>query len=203
MIDARTFGTGLTRLALAVRETIDAPTVAVYHEVLGERTTPDEWRAFIRAMTASPPRHADGRPRFPAAAELLDALAEFRGRPSLEGEAVQAYERVLASSVYTPEGGASWTYRQVRERCGAAAAEAFLAAGGHHAFATTWDEARRRERFVAAYRAEARERPDARLLPLGPGEPKQLSAGEVRPTRSEATAILRRIADYRKGDESA
>jgi hypothetical protein len=192
MIDAEQFSIGLSVVALAVRETVDAATFAVYHQLLAGETTAEEWPQFTQHMARRAPRSADGRPRFPTAPEMLDALSEFRGHPALPAEAAEAYARVLAASNWTPEGGASWNFRDVRERCGAAAARAFLEAGGHHAFATAWDEPKRRERFLAAYQSEARERPSARLLPAGPtralpaGEPEMLS-------EAEAAALLERL----------
>ncbi len=178
---------GLVRLAESTRAELSDSTLEVYVEALAPRTTPEEFEAWT--ITAAP------RLRwFPKVIEILDALQEFRGEPSLEVEAVLAYERVVASSEYTAEG-ASWNYRRVAECCGKAAAEAFLAAGGHHAFATTWDESRRRERFIAEYLAGARERPEGRLLPPAEAQ-KQLAAGDERrdPPPAEAAAIVRQIA---------
>lgn len=186
---------GLTRVALAVRQSVDAVTFALYHDLLAERTEPHEWEALTRALAVHPPRGQDDRPRFPTIVEFLDALEEFRGAPPLDQEATDAYERVLTASTYTAEGGATWSYRDVRERCGQAAAEAFLAAGGHHAFATTWDESRRRARFLAAYQVEARERPAGRLLPAGPS--RLLEAGgteQAEIPRDEAPGLLREIS---------
>lgn len=193
MIEAEQFAIGLSRIALAVRESVDAATFAVYHELVAERTDAEEWQAFTVEFARHPPRGHEGRPRFPTVVELLDALAEFRGAPPLEREATEAYDRVLAASTYTPEGGATWNYRDVRERCGLAAAEAFLEAGGHHAFATTWDESRRRGRFLAAYQAEARERPGARLLPEG-GRLLPAGADAGDPPKAEAERLLGEIA---------
>ncbi len=181
---------GLVRLAEATRAELSDSTLEVYVEALLPRTTPEEFEAFT--LTVAP------RLRwFPKLVEILDALSEYRGEPSLEAEAVMAYERVIASSSYTPEGGASWNYRAVLEGCGKVAAEAFLAAGGHHAFATSWDEARRRERFVAEYLAGAREVPTGRLLPPREGQ-KLLASGEQQrgsdPPKAEAATILAQIA---------
>ena len=192
MIDAERFSIGLSLVALAVRETVDAATFAVYHQLLAGETTADEWARFTQRLARCAPRAGDGRPRFPTAPEMLDALAEFRGHPALPAEAAEAYARVVAASTYTPEGGASWNWRDVRARCGAAAADAFLAAGGHHAFATAWDEPRRRERFLAAYQAEARERPAARLLPAGP-ETMALPVGDLQLSEAQATCVLVRL----------
>ena len=186
MIDAETFAAGLTRISLAVRQSIDAATFAVYHEALERETNPAEWEAFTLGLA----------PRlqwFPKLAELLDALREFRGATPLEAEAVEAYERVLQAGAYTAEGGTSWTFRGVRETCGPAAAEAFLEAGGNGAFANTFRESDRRERFVAAYCQAAREEPEARLLPAAPTH-EALPAAPL-PTEAEAVRIVDRIRE--------
>jgi hypothetical protein len=123
---------------------------------------------------------------------MLDALREFRGSPPLDSEAIQAYERVLQAGEYTAETGACWTFRRVLDHCGRAAAEAFLAAGGHHAFASSWRESERRERFLAAYRQFAREMPASRLLPAAPAERAQIAAAPV--TQDQAEAVVNRLA---------
>lgn len=162
MIARTDFTEGLTQIGIAVRQPADAATLAVYHDVLGSRTDAPEWRSFVAWALAG------GRWRwFPKLAEVQDALREFRGEKPLLVEATEAYERALASGSYTAEGGTSWTFRSVLERCGHAAAEAFLAAGGSAGFATTWDESKRRERFCEQYMEAVRESPDAKLLPPG------------------------------------
>lgn len=152
------------------------------------QTDPDEWGGFTRETVAA------GRwTWFPKVVELLDALREYRGRPSLEAEAIVAYERVTKSAEYTPEGGATWNFRRVLDTCGRAAADAFLEAGGHWAFATTWDESKCRERFIAAYQQEARETPETRLLPAKPEERPQLAAA---PNQAEAESFVAKVAEH-------
>lgn len=189
MIERAVFAEGLSRIGVATRVEVSEAMFNVYHDAIGPQTTADEWRHFTRAAVAS------GRWRFfPTVAELLDGLREHRGERLPEVEASDAYERVLTSGVYTPQGGTSWTYRGVKEACGVATAEAFVAAGGDSAFRSTWDEAKRRERFVRAYASATRNDPATRLLPAGPR--LALTAGDERrePTRGEAGALLRRIA---------
>ena len=160
MIERAEFAEGLAKIGIAVRQPADAATMAVYHDVLGARTNAEEWRRFVLwALCAS------RWTWFPKLSEIQDALRAFRGERPLSAEANQAYERVLRSGVYSPEAGTSWTFRGIRDRCGEAAAEAFLAAGGNAAFETTWDEAKRRERFIAAYSEAVRENP-ATALPV-------------------------------------
>lgn len=187
MIGVTEFGAGLGVIALQVRHSLQPAEIDAFHAALGDEIEPREWLAFARVAA-----RRFGWRFLPTVAELLDALREFRGAPALELEAALAYERVIAAANYTPEGGASWNFRDVRQRCGAAAAQAFLEAGGHHAFATGWDEARRRERFLAAYRDEARERPAGRLLPAGAA--RALPAGEApQLTEGEARGVIERL----------
>ena len=120
-------------------------------------------------------------------------MPEVDGAAPLDQEAVQAYERILEAGTYTPEGGTSWTFRGVRDGCGVAAAEAFIAAGGNAAFVTSWDEAKRRERFIAAYAETARCAPETRLLPAGK-EQKALPAGDHYVAAGEAAGLVRAIA---------
>ena len=185
---AEQFTEGLTRIALATRANVEAAAFAVYHDALDGETTGEEWGAFCKNAVST------GRfSWFPKVGELLDALREFRGEPSLEVEAIAAYEAVMKAGAYTPDGGSSWTWRGVLESCGRAAADAWLEAGGHHAFATTWNEDKRRERFIAAYQQNARAEPATRLLL--DGERKALPAPLEHPTRDESAAILRQIVE--------
>jgi hypothetical protein len=179
------------RLAVATRaQDVNRGTVEVYFDALAPRADDGEWRRFTVAAVAS------GRFRFfPTVAELLDALHEHRGERLPEAEAVEAYERVLGAGTYTPQGGTTWNYRAVRESCGVAAAEAFLAAGGDGAFRSNWDEAKRRAAFVRAYAAAVRDDASKRLLPTGPM--RALAAGDDHhePTRAEAGSILRLVGE--------
>jgi len=183
------FAAGLTRLGASCRQEVDDLTLEVYTEALCDQTTPEEWEAFTKAAVRG------GRfTWFPKVAELLDALREFRGLPNLDAEAVAAYERVLAAGQYSAEGGTSWEFRAVLRACGKAAAEAFLEAGGHNAFANTYRESDRRERFIAAYRIAAREDDSARLL--APGAVR-LIEGAVESSGfmpDEAAALLEKVA---------
>lgn len=187
MIGEDQFFEGLVRIGIAVGQPADAATLRVYYESLVSQVDEDEWLRFARAAVDT-----DRFKRFPKLAELRAALREFRGAPPLEAEAARVYERVLASGDYGPESGTTWSYRAVRDRCGDAAAEGFLVAGGGHAFVTTWDEARRRERFIAAYCTAVREDPSSALLPAGP-QTKALPAPHA-PSREEADKILAEIA---------
>lgn len=187
MISDLAFTEGLTRIGISVRQPPDKATFGVYYDAIKEQSTDEEWREFCKHVVRT------GRfVWFPKVAELLDALTGFRGEPSLLAEASQAYERVLGAANYTPEGGASWTYRDVLERCGRACAQAFLEAGAHSAFVSTFGESKRRERFVEAYVEWSRQEPKDRLLPAGQ---EQKALPEYRdPSKADARAILERIA---------
>ena len=188
MIDRATFTAGLGTIAIQLNKPAAEDTLNAYFAALEDETTPDEWVAFVKVAVK---RWA--WPFLPTVPELLDALREFRGETPLEVEAAAAYDRVLNSSGYSPEGGATWTWRSIEAKCGRAAADAFLEAGGHHAFATTWDESKRRERFLAAYVQTARAQPALRLLP--PKEQPLLVAAE--PVASDAV-LVQRIAERAK-----
>ena len=196
MIDATTFAEGLTRIGIAVRQPADAATLRVYFDALADDTDAEEWPQFCRWAV-----RASAFAWFPKVAELLDALRRFRGEQPVGAEGTAAYDRVLASGTYSPQGGTSWTFRGVLESCGRAAAEAFQEAGAHHAFATTWDEAKRRERFVAAYVEAVRAGPSSRLLPAA-SERKALPSGEGLPSSAaEVRGILRELADRARAAE--
>ena len=167
------FAEGLNRIGVAMRQPPDKATLSVYYDTIGSQVEGQEWLAFARWCVDTDRFHA----WFPKVADLRAALREFRGAPPLAVEATRAYERVLESGTYTPHGGTSWNYRAVRERCGEAAAQAFLAAGGNSAFAITFGEEGRRERFVTAYCDAARANPGAALLPAGPRTPALPVAG--------------------------
>lgn len=189
MIEFELFVEGLTKIGLALKQPYGAASLTLYHDLIGPQTTAEEWPRFVVAMLKAQ-RWPERSPNVP---ELQDALREFRGARPVLVEATEAYERVLVSGVYQPEGGTVWSYRGLKESCGEAAADAFLAAGGNAAFSTTWDEAKRRERFVAGYVEAVREEPMAALLPAVPT--KALPPGEAPPSREEAVTVLRRLRD--------
>lgn len=197
MQDARQirFATTLSKLAAACRQELDDLTLEVYTEAVCPLVDPAEWDEFVLAAIRT------GRfTWFPKVAELVDALREFRGAAPLDAEAVQAYERVIASSTYLPEAGARWVYRDVVERCGKAAAEAFLAAGGDEAFRSEYRSQERRAAFLAAYQRAAREQPETRLLPAPTAVP-QLPAGTPELSAGEAKPLLDRVRE--KAGETA
>ncbi len=183
MISIVDFNEGLTRLATASRQTLGEATFEVYFEALGHETNADEWKAFtVRCV------QTDRFEWFPRVPDLREALREFRGAPRLLPEAVAAYERVLSSGEYNPESGTTWSFRRVRDTCGRAAAEAFIEAGGHSAFATTWNESERREKFLEAYQLAARQDPTTRELPAAKPTEQKAIEGDVAPESGDSVA---------------
>lgn len=191
MIDQAAFGAGLGVIALQLNKPITPAGIKAYHAAFEYETDPVEWEAFSRVAVVR-----SGWTFLPTVAELRDALEEFRGAAPLKREATSAYEAVQNAGEYQPESGTQWSYRGVLEKCGRAAAEAYLAAGGHAAFSSTWKEDVRRAEFIAAYTVAARQAPADRLLPAG-AAPLALPAGEMAapPSREEAARVVARLRD--------
>lgn len=163
MIDKGPFVVGLGAIGLQLNQPVAEDVLNAYWLAFRDETDAAEWQAFCAvAVKRSSWTFLPGVPA------LLDALREARGYQGLEAEATTAYDRVLNAGTYSPEGGTTWIYREIRAKCGPAAAEAFLAAGGHSAFATTYGEQKRHDRFVAAYVQAARAEPRSRILGPAP-----------------------------------
>ena len=197
MVDRATFVKGLGVIALQLNQPATEDKLNAFFLALEDETDAREWQRFVKVAA-----RRFGWKFLPSVPELLEALREFRGAPRLDSEAVAAYERVIAARQYNAEGGASWTYRGVLEACGRAAADAFQAAGGSAAFERTWDEAKRQERFCAAYREVAAAAPNARLLPFTPKAelPAPVHAGDVsRESASDALKVIRKTLGIPEG----
>jgi len=194
-MDFKALVAGLTRIGVAMRQAPDKATFDVYHPCFEQDMDGPTWDRFTQWAIEFHPWVEESRyRRFPSVPELKEAVRLFRGDRPMLAEATEAYERVLGCGTYSPQGGTTWSYRAVKERCGEAAAMAFLAAGGTAAFETTWDESKRRERFVAEYAESVRESPNAALLPEGvkalpPAEPNRAL------TQAEAVEIMRGIEE--------
>lgn len=195
MIPVKDFICGLQALADASKHSLsDGQADAYGLAILPHLTDPSEWSAFVAEMLRA------GRWRwFPLAVEIQDALREFRGAPSLDAEAVRAYERVTAAGEYTAQAGTVWTYRRVLTACGRVAADAFLAAGGSSAWVTLWRETERRQAFCAAYLLAARQEPAGRLLPAAPAQ-AQITDGTSKNSGDnlspgEAAVLLGRVRE--------
>jgi hypothetical protein len=187
MNDRPTISGELSRIGIAFHRPYDVAQLVTF--AIGLDVPAEEFAAFVRWALSR------GRWQYlPNLVEIQDALRQYRNNgETLEAEAVRAYEAVLEAYEYTPEGGTLWTYRGVRDRCGDAAAQAWLAAGGWTAFATTWREDQRRDRFLKAYATEVRAEPESRLLPQGPML-RALPAAPADPiSRETAGQVLERL----------
>jgi hypothetical protein len=91
-------------------------------------------------------------------------------------------------------GGARWSYRQIAEEVGKAAAEAFIAAGGHEAFAATdpVGDQFRFKRFVEAFALAAEAEDKNGQLEAAGVKPRELDRGE-------AAAAMARIEAHDNG----
>lgn len=192
--DIRVVLDGLSQLAAALQRPQEGTTLALYAERLAARVDAREWASAVAEWTlVAPWRHFPALPELFAAYQARVDAAE--GRRPAEVEAVDAYTRVLQAGTYSPEGGTAWTYRGVVESCGKAAAEAWLAAGAHEAFATSWNADERRRTFLAAYLEAAREQPETRLLPWNPaGELPAAAEPATALPREQAAELLKRLA---------
>lgn len=198
MIDDQSFYAGVGIIGLQLNQPVRKDVARAFWLAMRDETTAEEWQAFVAvavkrfAWTFLPPVPA-----------LLDALQAFRGATPLAAEATLAYERVLGAGIYGAEG-TYWHFREIAARCGPAAAEAFLKAGGHTTFAASdgggYRDTERQKRFVAAYVAAARAEPAGRLLPAAPPQ-RFLPVGQVSQERGfeqigrgEAADLLAKIA---------
>lgn len=195
MIEFERFVEGLALIGVALKQPYGPASLTGYHDILGSQTDGEEWPRFVKAMLERQ-RWPGRSPNVP---DIQDALREFRGQRPMLVESIDAYDRVLGAGIYSPEGGTTWNYRHIREACGDAAAEAFLAAGGNAAFATTWNEDKRRERFAVAYAEAVREEPMAALLP--PGQEIKALPPVPEPTREEARSVIDKLRDMVGAEE--
>jgi hypothetical protein len=154
MIELRMMAGGLAALGAAFNREIRPEVAEVYHQVLGPRLDADDWARAVK-------RCLENETFFPPPAVLLRyGLRE--GVP--EARAVEDYQAILGSF----EDGQPMGPREIRERFGEAAMEAFVAAGGTRAF--SWceprDEPFRRKAFVEAW-TEVEDQDPALALPAG------------------------------------
>lgn len=148
--------------------------VTVYVDVLSDLPNDDVlaaarcWLRKSRFFPTPGDLHSEARPAVVVTADSTT-------------EAAQAYQRTLECNTYTPEAGARWSYRQIAAEVGQAAADAFIAAGGHEAFAAAdpVGDQFRFKRFVAAYVEALQARgAEARMLSAG-GTARGISAGDA------------------------
>ena len=130
---------GMALLCVAFSRKPTDELVELYHSVLGERLTSAQWAIAVKSALSE-------EQFFPPPAVLL-RYALPSGVP--RARAVEAYWQIVA----TYRDGRGLNKRQVCERFGVAGRDAFLAAGGDHAF--EWCEESgepfRRKAFVEAW----------------------------------------------------
>lgn len=154
MIDVKAFRTGMEELGTAYDRPITKERLDIFGRVVSPRLTTEQWKQAVK-------RALEAEKFFPAPAVLLRyGLGEGSPRAS----AITAYEQIL----HAFEHGEKLGPRDVGEKWGLAAREAFIAAGGARAFA--WcepdNEPFRRRDFAAAW-VETVEQEPARALPPG------------------------------------
>ncbi len=115
---------GMALLSTVFNRALTAELVEVYHGVLGAKLEAPQWEHSVR-------RALEAESFFPPPAVLL-RYALQDGAP--QARAVEVYERILRHY----ESGEQLGPREVRERYGEAAMEAFVSAGGTRAF--SWCE---------------------------------------------------------------
>jgi len=185
VIDLDGFEKGMRALGDAFNRPITPAVLDVFGRVLSRRLDTKQWeRAVTRALEAES--------FFPPPAVLLRyGIAD--GAP--QARAGEVYAAILSRF----EAGECVGPRDVRERFGEAAFDAFVAAGGSRAF--SWcepkDEPFRLKRFVEAWTETVEQSPE-RALPAGAEAPK-LEAF----TPSEASSFLRLIGNDHGGGEAA
>ena len=82
MISKSAFSTGLGRLAVAARQTLDVPTLTVYHEAMGAEVDPDCWEsATLKWAKTGEFRDWQGQVCIPKLHELREAYAKANVLP--------------------------------------------------------------------------------------------------------------------------
>jgi len=118
----------------------------LYRQKLDDLTDEQWFKAVDRCL--------DSERFFPAIATLR---GHAKPQEPTEAQAVAVFEQVIDAGEYSPHG-TYWAARNIREKLGPAAAEAFGAAGGHGAFSfmSERDLPFTRKKFVEAYTAAVR-----------------------------------------------
>jgi hypothetical protein len=156
MRDRKRFASTMLSLSLSLKmygRELSGPMQEVYWTALADLTDEEFARAaevLIRRETEFPP---------PAM-----FLAVARPQRDLAAEAFQVLNRCLLLTTYDPEGGTSWSGRQIQAEVSQAAYEAFHACGGAPAFRLYDDPIhgpRVRREFVECYQRVVRS--DAQL----------------------------------------
>lgn len=163
MISDRTFAEGMAMLAEAYpQRKVTRQTLDVYRRALRALDDAEFERAVDTALTA-------GGEFFPSTGALL----RYARPASRDGEIAELFEAVERSARYVALRGLVWDDREIGERFGSAAREAFIAAGGSHAFQRL-DEGDNRvhalRRFTECYRACERDNRLDELIGLPPSD---------------------------------
>jgi len=110
VITKSAFSVGLGRLAVAARQTLDVPTLTVYHEALAEEADPDTWDAFTRkAAKDGEFRDLTGTVWFPKLPDLREAYARSTRvlpfvRPPIRRDPVDEHAEYLQAVRANPKG---------------------------------------------------------------------------------------------------
>jgi len=183
------FAKGMKALGIAFGREVSDDVSKLYFGLL-KGLTDAQWN---RAVT-----HALTHERFfPPPAVLIEAAGANASQEPILAEAGRALDAVIECRTYSAEAGALWSQREIRERLGDAAADAFVAVGGGGRLRWITEEGRPflvRD-FTAAY-LEARKAGRRALPPAPPPRPALPAAADEAPdiTRAEARAIVGRIA---------
>jgi hypothetical protein len=164
MLTVESMAEGLTALSVAFNRPITRDVGRIYHGVLGAKLDEQQWERAVR-------RSLEAETFFPPPAVLLRYGLADVSLPAKAGE-------VCAAIVRSFEQGKPLGPRDVREKFGTAAMEAFVAAGGTRAF--EWCEAGNepfrlktfRESFIEVAEVDPR-----MALPAG-DEQRQIEAGD-------------------------
>jgi hypothetical protein len=155
VIDVKAFRDGMDKLGRAFNRALTPEVLDVFGGILSPRLSTEQWaHAVTRAL--------ESETYFPPPAVLLRYGAGDRGLSAAAGD---VYQQIV--SLF--EDGRHLGYRDVRERFGHAAAEAFIAAGGAHRFQWCEPESEpfRLKEFREAYVEQAEVDP---ISALPPGE---------------------------------
>jgi hypothetical protein len=164
VIELKAFRKGMETLGAAFNRAITPELVDVFGGVLSPKLTGEQWvRAVKRALEAEQ--------FFPPPAVLLRYGLADGSLPAKAGD-------VCAAIVSSFERGQPLGPRDVRERFGVAAQDAFVAAGGARAFAycEPANEPFRLKAFREAF-VEVAEVDPKLALPAGDEQPRQIEGG--------------------------
>lgn len=185
MIEVRQMAAGLAALGVAFNREVTPAVAEVYHGVIGARLDAAGWERAVR-------RALEAESFFPAPAVLL-RYGQAEGAP--QARAMEVYERIVRHY----ECGEQLGPREIAERYGTAAMEAFVAAGGTRAF--SWCEPAstpfRAKAWIEAWIETTEQDPGKALTP---GEPsRQIGDGSGPVSKAEARRLMGQLAGLSRG----